>query len=562
MKKTIFVLALVCLLFVTIPTTQAGTNATINIRAGDVRGTEYEPDLIAYANIENTPPPEGVTITSSPYLWRLGNYVALMEKDEFIQATFSGTNTTKLGVQLWGDGNDGWARVRVDGESLWTGNVYNSIMYLEISDLDPGSHTIRVECMGIKGYEMGGDDVAMLFFGFEDPDQFFSLEPDTLWMTAHDTAAGPLTTKTNDPSATDTELEVNLTAHDPAEVDWSSTGDSWIQTFPFAGTTPSTISVSAALFDQDVEHYEYRVGEEVYESDDGTLQKKLKVNLTIAPPRYIEPGDVNPPQGVKSEFFSFLASRGYTSVEPTQASFPPGTVLLWKKVGDPSGYIAHSTIVFDYNLNTIGMERINKIIQHPTIPTAGGLIYELAAVWEPPNPILFDRHRVPSVLLIEGEVERESGMLRRWNCHGFVLNVLWLAIEDNTIIKEGSDVEIGEESLTINSGEVWFEGDEGQTIIAPPGEFTVHSQGLVNVAGDMTTTFYLFEGTADYSGGGYNAHLEALQKVVISPSGEPGPVESFDPEEIEKWWQEINVEPGTPPPDMYLPLVLYKASGG
>lgn len=558
MKRSILFIALISLLLLIKPSARAETSATINIRSGDVRGTEYQPDLIAYANIENTPPPEGVTITSSPNLWRLGNYVALMEKDEFIQATFSGTNTTKLGVQLWGDANDGWARVRVDGQSLWTGNVYNSIMYLEISDLEPGSHTIRVECMGIKGYEFGGDDVAMLFFGFENPAQYFTLEPDTLWMTAHDTAEGPLTTNTNDPSATDTHLEVSLTANDPAQVDWSSTGDSWIETFPFAGTTPSTINVSAALFDQDVQHYEYRAGEEIYESDDETLQKKLKVNLTIAPPRYIEPGDVNPPQGVKSEFFTFLTSRGYKSVELTHATYPPGTVLLWKKAGDPSNWIAHSTIVFDYNKNTIGMEKFNNIIQHPTPPTPWGGIYELVQVWEPPNPILFDMHRVPSTLLIEGEVDRESGMLRRWNCHGFVLNVMWLGIEDNTIIKEGSDVEIGEDSVTINSGEAYFEGDDGRTIITPPGEFTVHSKGVVQVAGDTTTTFYLIEGTADYSNGSYTASLESMQKVEISPSGEPGPVVSFEISELEEWWDEIHVEPGTPPPDVYLPLVLYQ----
>ena len=556
MKRTILFIVLISLLLLTIPAARAETTATINERPGDVRGTEYEPDIVAYANIQHTAPPPGVTITDSGGLWRNGNFVALMEVNDWIQATFSGTATTRVGVQLWGDGNDGWARVRVDGQSLWTGNVYNNIMYLDISDLEPGSHTIRVECMGIIGTEFGGDDVAMFFFGFEDPGQYFTLEPDSISITAHDTRMGMLLADTDDPSAISPEQYVTLTAKDPADVAWTSTGDPWISSSPMIGITPSLIGISVFLSGSDLESYEYRVGEEVYESDDGLLEKKLRVNLTIAPPRYIEPGDVNPPPGVESEFFWFLFSRGYEPVDPAQSTFPPGTMLFWKKVGDPTEVYAHSTIVIDDQKNTIGMALTNQIVQHPTPPSPGGGQYELAAVWEPPHEHAFDKERVPQALLTPDQVEREDGWQRSWNCHGFVLNVMWLGIEDDTILKEGTDAEIGESGLTINSGEAYFEGDEGQTIITPPGDFTVHSKGLVQVAGDTTTTFYLFEGTADYSGGGYTVSLGAMEKVQVSPSGEPGPVVSFEMSEIDEWWDAIYVEPGLPPADTYLPLVL------
>ena len=562
MKKSLVIVVLMSLMFASVPAVLATTTGTITLRNGDARYFADPPDVVAYANTTINPPPEGVTITSSEDLWRYYGWVALLEKDDWIQATFSGTHTTKLGVQFWGDDNDGWARVKVDGEQVWTGNIYGAsgnefIKYLEFSDLEPKSHTIRVESMGIKGTEYGGDDVAIYFFGFENPTQYFTIKPDTVYFTAHNTVKGPLVTDTKNPSALSTSQDVKLTANETDAVMWSSTGPSWVGTSPLSGETPSVISVSAVLTVDDVKKFGSRTGEEVYTSDDGTMKEALEIKLTIAPPRYVNPRDVNPKEGDKSQFFEYIKSRGYKKVVPDESDLPPGSIIFWEMVGSEN-YRAHSTLVFDATKKHIGMEKSNKILPHLTKPVPpGGGEYVPMEVWEPPTKSSFDKDSVPSVLLEEGRVNRESG-LRYWNCHGFVLNVIFHGIKHDTIIKPGANAEINDEDITVNYGEVWFNEDEGRKMnfIVPPGDILVHSEGLVNVHSDDSVTFYLFEGSADYSGGGYNASLESQQKVNISPSGEPGPVEDFDPAEIEAWWDQIIVDPGKPPSNVYLPVVF------
>ena len=73
-----------------------------------------------------------------------------------------------------GDTNDGWVRVLVDGQAVWRGSVYGTgpdypggafVKYVEVSGLEAGPHTIRVEALGTAG-KGRGDDASMLFFGF------------------------------------------------------------------------------------------------------------------------------------------------------------------------------------------------------------------------------------------------------------------------------------------------------------------------------------------------------------------------------------------------------------
>jgi hypothetical protein len=150
------------------------TAQTVHLYDGDARHFDDPPDVVAYANVSQVSPPSGVTITDSGGLWRYYEWVALMQQDQWIEATYNGSDTTVVGVQFYGDTNDGWARVLVDGTEVWTGSIYGSdtswpdgafIRYLQISGLTPGSHTIRVENMGINGAG-GGDDVCLYFFGF------------------------------------------------------------------------------------------------------------------------------------------------------------------------------------------------------------------------------------------------------------------------------------------------------------------------------------------------------------------------------------------------------------
>jgi len=144
--------------------------------SGDARYADDPPMLIAYANTRYTAPPSGVSIyDSGGDFWRMNEWVALMVVGDWIEAAHYGPAITSVGVQFWGDNDDGYARVIVDGVERWTGNTYGEdgnypggafVNYLYFTDLGPGPHTIRVENMGQTG---GGanDNVTVMFFGFE-----------------------------------------------------------------------------------------------------------------------------------------------------------------------------------------------------------------------------------------------------------------------------------------------------------------------------------------------------------------------------------------------------------
>lgn len=78
--------------------------------------------------------------------------------------------TTVVGVQFWGDSNDGFARIWVNGEEKWHGNTRGGSItfeqYIEIDDLPNTSHTIRVEATGQPGQDGGGIDVTIASFGW------------------------------------------------------------------------------------------------------------------------------------------------------------------------------------------------------------------------------------------------------------------------------------------------------------------------------------------------------------------------------------------------------------
>lgn len=78
--------------------------------------------------------------------------------------------TTTLGVQFAGNQDDGWAKILVDGETVWEGNTFGERgkfnRYVEIDGLADSSHAVRVEVMGRAGTEGGGIDVTLTAFGW------------------------------------------------------------------------------------------------------------------------------------------------------------------------------------------------------------------------------------------------------------------------------------------------------------------------------------------------------------------------------------------------------------
>lgn len=150
-----------------------GANGSMEVQLleGDARNLQIKPEIIAFANTTYSHPPKGVTITnSSGPIWSSpdGQLIALLEKDQWIEATYSDKNINMMGIQFYGDSNDGWAKVLVDGAQVWSGNTYNLYKYLQISDLTLGHHTIRLESMGIKGSNKAGNgtNVQVAYFGF------------------------------------------------------------------------------------------------------------------------------------------------------------------------------------------------------------------------------------------------------------------------------------------------------------------------------------------------------------------------------------------------------------
>jgi hypothetical protein len=150
------------------PATPANLPVTVTVDGGDSRLFEQPPELFAPANSADTPPPPGIAVTyhqeSIPYglnrvVWWNGDWIEASTELPF----------TAMGVQFFGGPALGWARVLFDGVEVWRGDTsaigsdglghYGG--YINISDITPGKHTIRVESLGFDYHP-----VTVSSFGF------------------------------------------------------------------------------------------------------------------------------------------------------------------------------------------------------------------------------------------------------------------------------------------------------------------------------------------------------------------------------------------------------------
>jgi hypothetical protein len=126
---------------------------TVNVIGGDSHYFKQKPDVFAASNPDNVAPPEGITVRfheeSIPY----GTHRVLWNRGDWVEAT-TALPYTSIGVQFWGSGYLGWARVLFDGEEVWRGlttSIGKSLAYyggyIEITGFEPGGHTIRVESL-------------------------------------------------------------------------------------------------------------------------------------------------------------------------------------------------------------------------------------------------------------------------------------------------------------------------------------------------------------------------------------------------------------------------------
>ncbi|WP_340818998.1 LamG-like jellyroll fold domain-containing protein [Methanolobus sp. WCC4] len=156
--------------------TVASAEANVILYDGNALEFSSPLDVVAYANTVYVIPPSEFQITTDGTIWRYNQWIALMSEGNWVEAETT-VATTTVGIQFWGDTNDGWARVLVDGVEVWSGDTYGSdatypggafVKYLEVSGLDKETHTIRVESMGIDG-PGGSDHVTIFFFALMDP---------------------------------------------------------------------------------------------------------------------------------------------------------------------------------------------------------------------------------------------------------------------------------------------------------------------------------------------------------------------------------------------------------
>ncbi|MFN2112936.1 MAG: hypothetical protein ACK2TT_07440 [Anaerolineales bacterium] len=146
---------------------------------GWIIGSEYQSDLRAYGNTAEFPPPEAdITITNRGGAGFQKAWI-LHQAGEYLEATFSGPYTA-VGVQPHGTYAIGWARVLFDGMEIWRGDTsaywhdaegYLHAVYIEVRCFPPGTHTLRIECLGQNGGggaqgSGGGMDVPISHFGF------------------------------------------------------------------------------------------------------------------------------------------------------------------------------------------------------------------------------------------------------------------------------------------------------------------------------------------------------------------------------------------------------------
>ena len=141
----------------TIPPNETAANlpVTVTILPGDSHYFDVRPDVFVAANDQNVASPEGIQLryheNSIPY----GTHRVLWWKGDWLEATTE-LPFTSIGVQFWGSGYLGSARVLFDGVEVWRGSTVSlgkSLAYfggyIEITGFEPGEHTIRVENLGI-----------------------------------------------------------------------------------------------------------------------------------------------------------------------------------------------------------------------------------------------------------------------------------------------------------------------------------------------------------------------------------------------------------------------------
>jgi len=145
----------------------ATLNVNVIVHPGYVKKFANGPDVYIDANKDEKLPQEGLVLNHSDDSISYGLNRVLWGEGSSVEVTTEMPFKT-MGVQVYGDYTIGWARVLFDGQEVWRGDTAaiwadkgRNGGYVEVSDFEPGSHTLRIESMGFD-YR----PVTVAFFGF------------------------------------------------------------------------------------------------------------------------------------------------------------------------------------------------------------------------------------------------------------------------------------------------------------------------------------------------------------------------------------------------------------
>lgn len=146
----------------------------VNVYAYLATSSNNPPDIRAMTNAAENPSPAGIQVTSGGTSTPWGFGMILWTAGDYVEATTSNPYTA-FGGQIFGDHTIGWGRVLFDGVEIWRGDASSyTIMegaqygvYVEVRCFPPGTHTMRIECLGLEG-SGGGRSLPSGFFGFKE----------------------------------------------------------------------------------------------------------------------------------------------------------------------------------------------------------------------------------------------------------------------------------------------------------------------------------------------------------------------------------------------------------
>ena len=156
------------------------TMHTVRTFEGDARGFYTKPEIILAESVNYYDPNEYGTISyySSEETSLYNGCLTVRNQEDWIQLeTKQGVEA--VGVQFYGDYEDGWARLYLDGDPIWQADTHfencpvdaagnrtvnpdvcqgGFIVYVQVEHLSTGDHTLRV-------VNAGGGHITVCFFG-------------------------------------------------------------------------------------------------------------------------------------------------------------------------------------------------------------------------------------------------------------------------------------------------------------------------------------------------------------------------------------------------------------